>query len=183
MPNRADLIALVKLAFDLVRELLLGSLRVFMFGTAALWRLPTRLNIAERVFLLLLAVSGLLLAGGWLGYTISFQAETPVYHTIMTDDFLWYFIFHGLAFLPVIIELLYPVCSSSEFRLAFGLRIAGLGGISILYLLTIADPQRISPTTEGAFTWNFYAFGLMNLAIWASGIRGMVLYAQKSHSD
>lgn len=159
-----------------------GLLSLTSLFAKLLAKFAKKVNIYEYFFLFLLTGSAYLFSRGFLGYELNLGSQKTLYHTIVSDDFFWFSLFHFIAFLPLVVEILYPVCNSLEFRLAFGLRIFGLLGISILYLLSWINPQRIAPVKEAQFTIWFYFFGLNLLALWAGGILGMVRYAQRSHN-
>ncbi|MCS6985308.1 MAG: hypothetical protein NZM25_09330 [Leptospiraceae bacterium] len=170
---------LAGIAQNLFYEFFRGVFKIIIFFLGKLRLVVNRLNSYEYLFLAFMLSSAYFFSRGWLYYELNLGEERRWQHHIISDDFAWFSLFHFVAALPFVVEILYPACSSKELRLAFFLRLFGLSGISFFYLANWFNPSRIAPVTEAKFSSAFYLFGANLLALWITGIWGMVRYAER----
>ena len=164
---------------DLVKLCVLGVIRLVKWAIQLLQKAYKKLATVDKLFLLFWGSAMLFLIQEWRSYSIRLAENYTVSrHKIYSDDFLVFVIFMGLAmllwssrFTPDSQEEK-PIKSLNRLSLLF--IIASI----VLYGLTLIFPERVAPTDEASFTWQFYAFGVSLVGCLITGYRGITNYAQ-----
>jgi hypothetical protein len=127
----------------------------------------------DRIFYLLTILTGIPMLKEWLSYSIVIN-EQKIDHGIYSDDFLYFLTFLMIAFSTLVITMGFKGKKHQKIREWIPIiRITSLSGLTLLYVLNIFFPERISSSNYAHFTMWFYLFGGFVVSLWTIGILGI----------
>jgi len=172
----------MKFFTEFVKLLGFGFYSMLKYFFKLLRKLLNKLNICERIYVLTSLMLGVFLLNSWQSYDIKFSEGQTFHHKIYTDDFLIMIIFLALSLIPVLIKMISEKFEDFENSLTKNTmlitRIIGLLVVSVIYMLNILFPERMSLAQQASYNWAFYGFGILLIPYWIIGLLGIKSYAQ-----
>ena len=126
------------------------------------------ISTTDRVLLISTFISVPFLVGGWRSYYITFSEEYSYFHKISTDDLLIF------LFLKIIIFLsIFWLSFFNKYKVSIKIiQYISVLGLVFIFLLNYMFPEKITPSKETNFTWQFYHYGVMLVFILISSFLG-----------